>query len=431
MEGKTLPLNRNTAFLLAYRAIAYERFAKAAQQRGLKAMREALLAVRFDRVLPIVACSAFHLEFDLEGKPLQRLGRAVDDLHHVTLTVTAFEGRTVVVFGWIGTVQRAAYTQPSCRPTHLVTRRVLRGGCVPWNATRHTALQPAGRAPRWERVPQRAARLREAELDEVEKELAKALVSSLGSSVTELSELLADKLRYLRWKSAVRTLDRAREFARARGGLSKAPPLKFFLPFMENCSLEEDDDEVVDLWARLLVEAAREFKPGHLLFMRILREITGSEARLLRAIAHSTGAAAVSQSAIDEAVAAWEMFSAPASPLKGIDISGEWEGVRDFVFQHLQMPGVAIEHLGIERATETGFDEIASVRKNETVFDRHDQVSIDILASLNVIARVDQEFRQVAEGRASFQLAGTAYCMTAMGAAFYASCAPADAIIRD
>ena len=153
VEGKTLPLNRNTAFLLAYRAVAYERFAKAAQQRGLEALREAdkghpfwkqaviqiqldamaagvaigvrdvdgwkakfdslllsgerdafhFLAVRFDRVLPVVACSAFHPEFDLEGKPLQRLGRAVDDLDHVTLTVTAFEGSTLAVFGWIGT----------------------------------------------------------------------------------------------------------------------------------------------------------------------------------------------------------------------------------------------------------------------------------------------------------------------------------------
>lgn len=121
--------------------------------------------------------------------------------------------------------------------------------------------------------------------DFIQKEITNALSKTLGSSAAELSELISDKVRYLRWKSAVRTLEKAKIFAEPYGGLCKAPPLKFFLPFMETCSLEEDDEDVVDMWANLLVAASMEFKPGHLLFMRILREITGAEARLLRDIA--------------------------------------------------------------------------------------------------------------------------------------------------
>ena len=58
--------------------------------------------MRFDQVLPIVACGAFHPEFDLQGNPLQRLGRDGVDFDHIALTVTAFKGQTIVVLGWIG-----------------------------------------------------------------------------------------------------------------------------------------------------------------------------------------------------------------------------------------------------------------------------------------------------------------------------------------
>jgi len=152
IEGKSLPLNRDTAFLLSYRAIAYERFAKEAQFKAIAAQREMdrghsffhqsmiqthlsifaagveigrrdidrwkkqfderllsgsrddfhFLAVRFDGLLPVVASGAFHPEFDFQGNPLQKLGRDGADLDHITLNVTAFEGQTVVVLGWIG-----------------------------------------------------------------------------------------------------------------------------------------------------------------------------------------------------------------------------------------------------------------------------------------------------------------------------------------
>lgn len=152
IEGRSLSLNKDTAFLFSYRAIAYERFAKEAEFKGIAAQREMdrgypfrvqsmiqthlsviaagvqtgrcdmdrwkmqfdekllsgarddfhFLAVRFDSVLPIVASAAFHPEFDCQGNPLQKLGRDGADTDHITLNVTTFEGQTVMVFGWIG-----------------------------------------------------------------------------------------------------------------------------------------------------------------------------------------------------------------------------------------------------------------------------------------------------------------------------------------
>ena len=46
------------------------------------------LAVRFDALLPMVACGAFHVEYDLEGTPLQRLGHGDAPFEVITLTVT-------------------------------------------------------------------------------------------------------------------------------------------------------------------------------------------------------------------------------------------------------------------------------------------------------------------------------------------------------
>ena len=152
IEGKQLLIDSASAFLFAYRAIAYECFAKEAQMRIISIQRDmdcghpfwkqaiiqehlhALLAgirvgmrdvdywkalfdaslnstdradfhfvaVRFDTVLPFVAATAFHAEFDLTGKLLQRLGRGAVQFEHMSVNVTAFEGETILVLGWIG-----------------------------------------------------------------------------------------------------------------------------------------------------------------------------------------------------------------------------------------------------------------------------------------------------------------------------------------
>lgn len=152
IEDKSLNLNSDAAFLLSYRAIAYERFAKDAQLRGLRVQRELdkgmpfpmqariqselnlvqngieigmndmdqwkaefdtrllsgnrdrfhFFGVIFDSLLPVVACSAFHPEYDFNGTALQRLGRRGAKFDHLTITLTAFEGNSVAVLGWIG-----------------------------------------------------------------------------------------------------------------------------------------------------------------------------------------------------------------------------------------------------------------------------------------------------------------------------------------
>ena len=158
VEGDDLALGIEEAFLLSYRAIAYERFSKDVQLKSLLIQRQMdrgqpfwkqaiiqtqtyalewgvrrgmidverwkatydnrllsgsrdgfkFLAIRFNGLLPIVACAAFHVEVDFNGNLLQRLARGNLDFDHIALNVTAHCGRTVVILGWIGSASGPA-----------------------------------------------------------------------------------------------------------------------------------------------------------------------------------------------------------------------------------------------------------------------------------------------------------------------------------
>lgn len=60
------------------------------------------LAMEFRPLLPIVACGGMHVEQDFHGRTLQDLIREVPSYEHMTLNITASEGISIVIFGWVG-----------------------------------------------------------------------------------------------------------------------------------------------------------------------------------------------------------------------------------------------------------------------------------------------------------------------------------------
>ncbi|WMJ24332.1 Abi-alpha family protein [Paludicola sp. MB14-C6] len=68
--------------------------------------------------------------------------------------------------------------------------------------------------------------------------------------------IFEDKLKYARWERQVRLMCRATEFMKKCGitEVINPIPLKFAVPLLQGASLE-DDDELQDLWAKLLVNA--------------------------------------------------------------------------------------------------------------------------------------------------------------------------------
>ena len=99
--------------------------------------------------------------------------------------------------------------------------------------------------------------------------------------------IFEDRLRYTRWERQIRLMSRAEDFLR-RSGLSsptRPVPLKLAVPLLQGATLEDDDD-LQDKWAVLLVNAANasfnfEIRRSYL---DILEQITPLEANILDVI---------------------------------------------------------------------------------------------------------------------------------------------------
>ncbi len=109
-------------------------------------------------------------------------------------------------------------------------------------------------------------------------------VKQIFGPVSEAADLLSDKIRFVRFKTALKTIRRAKELAEEENLDLKQVPLKFLVPFLEQCSLEEEDSELIEQWARLLVSAATEYDVHHPAFVDILSQIGPNEAKLLKHI---------------------------------------------------------------------------------------------------------------------------------------------------
>lgn len=58
--------------------------------------------VRFDGLLPVACCGAFLPDNDLAGNRLQQIGHGYADYDQVTISITSYSGRSVLVLGWTG-----------------------------------------------------------------------------------------------------------------------------------------------------------------------------------------------------------------------------------------------------------------------------------------------------------------------------------------
>jgi len=115
----------------------------------------------------------------------------------------------------------------------------------------------------------------------VGKEISEALGALIKSPASEFSELLADQIRYFRWRSLLRIARKAKEI-RANSDLSHdAVPLKLLLPILEEGSKEDPDDPICDLWANLLARSSNTYGAFDLICVDILKKLSKREAEIL------------------------------------------------------------------------------------------------------------------------------------------------------
>lgn len=96
--------------------------------------------------------------------------------------------------------------------------------------------------------------------------------------------IFEDRLRYMRWERQVRLMQRAQDFLNLVGlpAPTRAVPLKLLIPIMQGASLEENDD-LQDRWAALLVNAANADFGNEIRrsYVTILEQLTPLDAQIL------------------------------------------------------------------------------------------------------------------------------------------------------
>ena len=107
-----------------------------------------------------------------------------------------------------------------------------------------------------------------------------AFVQQILGPVAEASDFLSDRIRFFRWKTAINTLERAKQISR-NSSLSPNPvPVKFLVPFLEKCSLE-DDAYLIEKWAALLASTSENCTSSNHQYINILSDISVDEAMFL------------------------------------------------------------------------------------------------------------------------------------------------------
>lgn len=260
-------------------------------------------------------------------------------------------------------------------------------------------------------------------------ELSKALVDIL-SPISELLGSLGDKVRVYREASLLRSLNRAKSIADDSGIQLAEPSLKFLVPYLEDCSLEDPtDDTLIDMWARLLVDASTNPKSEHNLFIRILREMTGKEARLLHYIASpETHKHCRTSRHPDDVESDWKATYVSIALRDTINHLGGLEKIAsDYKFDEIyesylireETAGCIVYFLDIAEGTPGHYPySPVFTSPRGAIDDDYDPSSVAILKGLNLIG--DFQSPEIWFGKYCFLV--YTYYLTGLGASFARSC---------
>jgi hypothetical protein len=107
----------------------------------------------------------------------------------------------------------------------------------------------------------------------IARAIGKAIAPLTGGVSKELSGYLGDKIRFLRWKSAVHILKRATLFCNKEQIAADKIPIKFLVPFLEAASFEDVSSEksLADMWGSLLASAVTAYQARHVIYIDILK----------------------------------------------------------------------------------------------------------------------------------------------------------------
>lgn len=99
----------------------------------------------------------------------------------------------------------------------------------------------------------------------------------VGAPIEEISNLLVDQIKFIRYKNQITILQKAEKYIKKKEITTKAIPIKILAPLLEQSSLEEDEF-FQDKWANLLVnmvDSEKNFQSN--VFPYLLNQISKEE----------------------------------------------------------------------------------------------------------------------------------------------------------
>lgn len=120
-----------------------------------------------------------------------------------------------------------------------------------------------------------------------EKEMGR-LANALGDALSPFTEglgLVGDSIRAHRATQTIKRTIEAQQLINAHNLNVHGAPLKFISQWAESSSLEDDNNtELNSMWSHLLANASTAYDNRHLLYVNILKNMSGKAARLLNDI---------------------------------------------------------------------------------------------------------------------------------------------------
>ena len=124
-------------------------------------------------------------------------------------------------------------------------------------------------------------------------EIKKSIIRTIGELITdpakELSAAVTDQIKYYRWRSLLRISQRASELRKLRGNSDRVVPIKVLIPLLEEGSKEDEDGEMIDIWARLLAGSDSKANSFDLMCIELLGKLTSLEAKIIQSIGEMSG----------------------------------------------------------------------------------------------------------------------------------------------
>ena len=105
----------------------------------------------------------------------------------------------------------------------------------------------------------------------------------INEPLEQTSGIIGDKLKFIRWKRQVRMVDEVNKNLCDRNIQETKPiPLKFAIPMIESASLEEND-ELQDLWNKLIANSMNPKFTGEIryAYIEIIKNLTSLDVKIL------------------------------------------------------------------------------------------------------------------------------------------------------